>query len=91
MGASLEEPAPRGIQGHSGHNLTAREREVAALVAAGLTNIEIGERLFISPGTVKRHVATVMLKLGVTRRSQIAVWAAQNGLLPQTRTPTSGR
>jgi predicted ATPase/DNA-binding CsgD family transcriptional regulator len=56
--------------------LTARERQVVALIAAGLSNREIGAALFISPATAARHVANILAKLGYTSRSQIAVWAA---------------
>nr|WP_042179889.1 response regulator transcription factor [Kibdelosporangium sp. MJ126-NF4]ADB02863.1 AzicR5 [Kibdelosporangium sp. MJ126-NF4]CEL14082.1 DNA-binding response regulator, LuxR family [Kibdelosporangium sp. MJ126-NF4]CTQ88448.1 DNA-binding response regulator, LuxR family [Kibdelosporangium sp. MJ126-NF4] len=60
--------------------LTAREREVAGLVADGLTNAEIGTRLFISAGTAKTHVANVQRKLGVRNRVGIAIWAQARGL-----------
>jgi DNA-binding CsgD family transcriptional regulator len=72
MSHSSEIPEVRKMDDPSGHGLTAREREVAVLVAGSLTNIEIGARLHISPGTVKRHVATVMLKLGASRRVEVA-------------------
>lgn len=45
-----------------------------ALVAAGLTNREIAERLHLSPWTVKRHVANLLRKVGVRRRVQLALW-----------------
>jgi predicted ATPase/DNA-binding CsgD family transcriptional regulator len=56
--------------------LTAREREVVALIAAGKSNRAIGAELFISPATAARHVANILAKLGFTSRSQVAVWAA---------------
>jgi DNA-binding NarL/FixJ family response regulator len=56
--------------------LTAREREVVALIAAGRSNRDIGADLFISPATAARHVANILAKLGYTSRSQVAVWAA---------------
>jgi predicted ATPase/DNA-binding CsgD family transcriptional regulator len=56
--------------------LTAREREVVALIAAGKSNRDIGADLFISPATAARHVANILAKLGYTSRSQVAVWAA---------------
>jgi RNA polymerase sigma factor (sigma-70 family) len=49
--------------------LTAREREVLLLVADGLTNAEVAERLWISPGTVRRHLENVYAKLGVRTRT----------------------
>ncbi|MER7755634.1 response regulator transcription factor [Kitasatospora sp. NPDC097643] len=54
--------------------LTAREREIAELVADGATNAEIGAGLFISPGTVKNHLANVQRKLGARNRVGIAAW-----------------
>ena len=60
--------------------LTDREREIARLVAAGHTNAEIGVQLFISPGTVKNHVAAVQHKVGARNRVGIAAWAWESGL-----------
>ncbi|WP_028923025.1 response regulator [Pseudonocardia acaciae] len=60
--------------------LTERERDIAALVAQGLTNGEIGAELFISPGTAKTHIANIQRKLGVRNRVGIAIWARDNGL-----------
>lgn len=59
--------------------LTERELEVARLVASGLSNHEIGERLFITQATVARHVANIFTKLGLRRRSQVAAWMARTG------------
>ncbi len=56
--------------------LTAREREVAALVAEGLTNREIAERLVISERTAEYHVEQIRNKLGVRSRAQVAAWVA---------------
>jgi DNA-binding NarL/FixJ family response regulator len=56
--------------------LGAREGEVAGLVAVGLTNKQIGTRLFISERTVDSHVRSIMNKLGVNSRAQIAAWMA---------------
>ncbi len=61
--------------------LTAREREVAALIARGKTNREISDALVIAEGTTERHVANILNKLNLHSRSQIAVWAAEHGLL----------
>lgn len=60
--------------------LTAREREVAALVAEGLTNREIAARLFIAERTAEGHVEQIRNKLAFTSRSQIAAWAAEHRL-----------
>ncbi|MEV7774956.1 response regulator transcription factor [Kitasatospora sp. NPDC086791] len=54
--------------------LTAREREIAEQVAGGATNAEIGAGLFISPGTVKNHLASIQRKLGARNRVGIAAW-----------------
>ena len=61
--------------------LSARELEVLALVAEGLSNREIGKRLFITPGTVKNHVSNVLAKLGVRDRTQAVLQAQELGLL----------
>ena len=57
-----------------GEPLTPREREVAALVAQGLTNREIAERLYLSERTAQNHVQHILTKLGLPNRGQIAVW-----------------
>lgn len=61
--------------------LTKREREVLALVASGITNKEISDKLFISHHTVKSHVVHIFNKLGVNDRTQAAVWAAKNDIV----------
>ncbi len=61
--------------------LTDREREVMALVADGLTNDEIAERLFMSPATAKTHVSRTMVKLGARDRAQLVVFAYETGLV----------
>ncbi len=63
-----------------GSDLTAREREVIALLAHGLTNREIGTRMFVSESTAKFHVHNVMRKLGVRRRAEVAYAAGKLGL-----------
>jgi DNA-binding NarL/FixJ family response regulator len=61
--------------------LTNREREVMALVAAGLSNDEIAARLFVSPATAKTHVNRAMTKLGARDRAQLVVFAYESGLV----------
>ena len=61
-------------------SLTRREQEVAELVAAGLTNRQIGERLFISWRTVEGHLERIRHKLGARSRSAVAAWAVEHGL-----------
>jgi DNA-binding CsgD family transcriptional regulator len=58
-------------------SLSSREREVALLVAEGLTNREIAKRLFISERTVESHLERIRRKLGFHHRSQIAAWIAR--------------
>ena len=59
--------------------LTDREEEVLVTVAAGLTNAEIADRLFISVSTVKSHLGSLMTKLGARNRVEIAMWAYETG------------
>jgi two-component system, NarL family, response regulator DevR len=58
-------------------SLTDREREILALIAEGLTNRQIGERLFLAEKTVKNNVSNLLAKLGLERRTQAAVLAAK--------------
>ena len=60
--------------------LSRRQREVAALVAAGLTNREIAERLFIAERSAEGHVERIRNKLGVRSRTEVAAWAVEHGL-----------
>jgi DNA-binding NarL/FixJ family response regulator len=61
--------------------LTDREREVLVLVAGGLSNDEIAERLFVSPHTAKTHVNRAMTKLGAHDRAQLVIRAYESGLV----------
>ena len=62
--------------------LTPRETEVLAQVALGAGNREVAEALSISEATVRRHLANIYLKLGVTTRTAAAAWAHRHGLVP---------
>lgn len=78
----LEEGQPpaepsTGIDEHQGISLTRREREVADLVAAGMSNKKIAATLVIAQRTAENHVEHVLAKLGFTSRAQIAVWVSR--------------
>ncbi len=64
--------------------LTPREREVVALLAEGLTNAELAERLFISPKTAAVHVSNILAKLGMASRTEVATFAVREGLAATT-------
>jgi DNA-binding NarL/FixJ family response regulator len=74
-------PAPSGPPVPGLDVLTEREREVMALVGAGLSNDEIAERLVVSPATAKTHVSRAMVKLGARDRAQLVVFAYESGLV----------
>ena len=72
------------------NDLSEREREVLALVARGLTNKEIGGRLFLSDHTVRNHVSRILQKLGLSRRSEAAAVAIRRRLIqPEDNTGQS--
>ena len=76
----LDESAPgagrAGVAGPAEPSLTEREREIAGLVARGLSSRAIAGRLSISPRTVDGHVERILAKLGFSSRAQVAAWAA---------------
>ena len=63
-----------------GEELTDREREILGYIARGASNREIGEALFITEGTVKNHVSSILSKLALRDRTQAALWAREHGL-----------
>jgi two-component system response regulator DevR len=71
--------------------LTEREREILALIGEGLTNRQIGQRLFLAEKTVKNHISRLLAKLGVERRVQAAVIATQVHENPGHSTATASR
>jgi DNA-binding CsgD family transcriptional regulator len=66
----------RGVEDEPWRPLSVREFEVARLIAEGLTNGAIAAQLSIAPKTASAHVEHILAKLGVTRRTEIAAWAA---------------
>jgi DNA-binding CsgD family transcriptional regulator/tetratricopeptide (TPR) repeat protein len=68
-------PEPSGPEA-----LTPREREVVSLLAEGLTNSQLAERLYISPRTAAVHVSNILSKLGMSSRTEVAAWAVREGL-----------
>ncbi len=85
-GHYVAEAVSESMKVHSGEAaLTNREREVLALIAGGLGNPAIGERLCISPKTVEKHRASLMNKLGVRSVSGLMVHAFREGLLDELK------
>jgi DNA-binding NarL/FixJ family response regulator len=80
-GGEPDQPVPDAFQ-----ELTAREREIVALAALGLTNRQIADRLMISTATVKTHVSRAMRKIGIHHRAALVAMAYQAGLVDATET-----
>jgi DNA-binding NarL/FixJ family response regulator len=75
----VAKPPPR--EADDLRELTPREREVVLHVAKGLSNVEVGERLFLSEATVKTHLTSILRKLGLRDRTQLVVLAYERGLV----------
>jgi non-specific serine/threonine protein kinase len=82
LAAKPEPPLHQPARPESGAPpLTQREREIATLIARGLTNRAIAEQLVIAERTAETHVSNILGKLGLDTRSQIATWAVAHGLI----------
>jgi DNA-binding NarL/FixJ family response regulator len=68
-------------------SVTGREREILVLIAGGLTNAEIADRLVISPLTIKSHVSRILAKLDARDRTQLAILAYESGLVVPGQAP----
>ncbi len=92
--AAISPPERRGTPREAANQeyggLSAREREVALLIAKGKSNREIAETLVLSERTVTTHVANILSKLGFNSRAQVAAWAVQKGLLEVGGEKTDG-
>lgn len=84
----LREPDPSSSQRGTKDDLTPREHEILMLITDGMTNRQIGEKLFLAEKTVKHYVSGLLNKLGMQRRTQIAVYGSRmtqqhDGSLPR--------
>lgn len=75
---SVRSPRPRSAA------LTAREREVLTLVAQGASNQQIAQTLVVSERTARTHVSAILMKLNLVSRTQAALWAVHEGMVPGT-------
>jgi RNA polymerase sigma factor (sigma-70 family) len=80
VSAVMNEESNMQVKSAKGASLTKREREIVALVAEGLTNKEIADKLCISQATVRTHLTSIFLKLDLRNRSRLIVYAYQHRL-----------
>jgi DNA-binding NarL/FixJ family response regulator len=90
-GRQLESPKPHPDDDPAGgdwpgraEGLTARQAEVLALIAQGLSNEDVAERAFITINSLKSHVRAIYRKIGAESRSQAVLWAIEHGFSPDT-------
>lgn len=88
-GLSADEPDPPvvSVPEQLPPALSRRQREVALLIARGLTNRRIAQEFSISERTVTTHVNHILAKLGATSRAQVAAWIVEQRLLPEEEGP----
>ena len=79
--------APGTKSADSRVHLSSREREVAELVARGLSNAAVARELYLSPATVATHVAHILEKLGFSSRVEIAAWIVERSLRRESTEP----
>ncbi|MFI5593768.1 response regulator [Amycolatopsis sp. NPDC051758] len=90
IGRFLAQPEARLVEARAElGELTAREREITALVGSGLSNAEIAAKLFISAATAKTHVNRAMMKTGARDRAQLVVFAYETGLVAPPKPPAT--
>ncbi len=80
IGRLVAEPGTQPEGGRRTHGLSRREEEIVRLIAAGRTNGEIADQLYLSVNSVKTYIRTAYRKMGVSRRSHAVVWAVEHGL-----------
>lgn len=85
VGVFAASAAPDAPQTSLLAELTEREREIVGLVAGGLSNPDIAQRLVISPATARTHVSRAMIKLGARDRAQLVVFAYESGIVAPGR------
>ena len=75
----MHRPSGRPPDGVPAAALTERQQEIVALVVEGLTNQAIADKLGLTRATVSQHVATILWRLGLTSRHEVAIWAIGQG------------